>query len=134
MGCFVEAMSRLVEIRDPYTAGHQHRVADLARRIAIELGLAADRIESVRLAAQIHDLGKIYVPAEILNKPGKLEEMEFSLIQIHPRTAYDILRPIDFELPIADIILQHHEKMNGSGYPHGLKSDDRGDGIAPALP
>lgn len=116
----IQAMARLLEIRDPYTAGHQRRVAQLVRVIAEELGLPEDQSEGVHLAAVIHDIGKIYTPAEILSKPGKITEIEFSMIQTHPQVGYDILKQVEFPWPIADIVLQHHERLNGSGYPNRL--------------
>jgi HD-GYP domain-containing protein (c-di-GMP phosphodiesterase class II) len=116
----IQAMARAVETRDPYTAGHQQRVADLACAIAIEMKLPKDMIEGVRMAGVIHDLGKISVPAEILSKTGKISDIEFSLIKTHPTVSYEILRPIDFPWPIAQMVLQHHERDNGSGYPFGL--------------
>lgn len=121
---FIQAIALTVEIRDPFTAGHQHRVADLAAAIAAQMKLAPDRIEGIRMAGIIHDLGKISVPSEILNKPGQLTPLEFSFIKSHPEIAYQILKNIDFPWPIAQIILQHHEKINGSGYPYGLKGPD----------
>ncbi|MFA6366296.1 MAG: HD domain-containing phosphohydrolase, partial [Candidatus Hydrogenedentales bacterium] len=123
LGATVNAIAAAVEARDPYTAGHQSRVADLARAIAFQIDLPVDQIEGLRLAAMIHDLGKITVPAEILSKPKKLMEIEFSLIKLHSQTGYDILKNIEFPWPIARIVLEHHERMNGSGYPNGLKGD-----------
>jgi putative two-component system response regulator len=120
----VKAMAMAVEIRDPYTAGHQRRAADLARAIAQEMNLAPERAEGVRLAGMIHDIGKISIPAEILSKPSLLSSIELSLIKIHPQVGYDILKEIDFPWPIAKTVLQHHERINGSGYPAGLKNDD----------
>ncbi len=120
MGGMIQTLSMTVEARDPYTAGHQRRVADLARAIGAEMGLSKDTIEGIRLASIVHDLGKIYVPAEILNKPGKLMPEEFNLIKVHSQVAYDILKTIDFPWPIAEIVYQHHERINGSGYPQGL--------------
>lgn len=117
----VQVIADTVDARDPYTAGHQRRVADLAATIARELGLSEDKIHGIHLAAVIHDLGKIHVPAEILSKPGKLSDIEFMLIKTHPQAGYDILKDVDFPWPIADIVLQHHEKLDGSGYPQGLK-------------
>ena len=119
----VHAMSLTVEKRDPYTAGHQHRVAGLAAAIATEMGLPADRIEGIRLGGMIHDLGKIAVPAEILSKPSRLTEIEFALIKIHPQTGYDIVADIEFPWPIARMICEHHERIDGSGYPQGLRGD-----------
>jgi len=120
----IHAISLTVETRDPYTAGHQQRVADLARAISIEMALPEDQVESIRLAGLIHDLGKIAVPSEILSKPGKLTDIEFSLMRIHPQAAYDILKDIDFPWPLSVIVLQHHERLDGSGYPQGLKGKD----------
>ena len=119
----IQAMAMTVEIRDPYTAGHQQRVAGLACAIAQEMGLSEEKVTAIRLAAAVHDIGKISVPAEILSRPGRLGEVEFKLIQAHPTVAYDILSSIDFPWPIADIVLQHHEKLDGSGYPLGLKGE-----------
>jgi PAS domain S-box-containing protein/putative nucleotidyltransferase with HDIG domain len=116
----IESIARTTEIRDPYTAGHQKRVAQLAFAISGEIGLPKDNTEAVRMAAVIHDIGKIHVPAEILSKPGKLSENEFRLIKLHPQAGFDILKNIEFPWPIAKIVLQHHERMNGSGYPSGL--------------
>jgi putative nucleotidyltransferase with HDIG domain len=116
-------MAATVETRDPYTAGHQRRVADLARAIAVEMGLSSEQIEGIRMAAIVHDIGKVSVPAEILSKPTKLAEIEFHLIKGHPQSGYDILKDIDFPWPIARIVLEHHERMNGSGYPNGLTGD-----------
>jgi HD-GYP domain-containing protein (c-di-GMP phosphodiesterase class II)/DNA-binding LacI/PurR family transcriptional regulator len=124
MGGFIEAIAQTVETRDPYTAGHQRRVADLACAIATEMKLSRDMIEGIRTAGIVHDLGKISVPAEILNKPGRLKEIEFNLIKSHPNVAYDILKTIDFPWPIALIVLQHHERLDGSGYPAGLHAKD----------
>lgn len=117
----IQTIADTVEARDPYTAGHQRRVADLARAIAQELGLPEEQIQGLHLAATIHDLGKVHVPSEILSKPGKLSDIEFMLIKTHPQTGYDILKDVKFPWPIADIVLQHHEKLDGSGYPQGLK-------------
>jgi HD-GYP domain-containing protein (c-di-GMP phosphodiesterase class II)/DNA-binding LacI/PurR family transcriptional regulator len=124
MSGFIEAIAQTVETRDPYTAGHQRRVADLACAIATEMKLSGDMIEGIRTAGIVHDLGKISVPAEILNKPGRLKDIEFNLIKSHPSVAYDILKTIDFPWPIALIVLQHHERLDGSGYPAGLQSKD----------
>ncbi len=114
------AMGVLFETRDPYTAGHQNRVAVLAADIARRLVLPADRVEATRVAALIHDIGKIAVPSEILNKPGRLSSPERELLRAHPGVGHGILAPIEFPWPIADIVLQHHERLDGSGYPTGL--------------
>jgi putative nucleotidyltransferase with HDIG domain len=114
-------MSLVVEMRDPYTAGHQKRVTDLAVAIAKDMGFSADKIDGIRMAGLIHDIGKISAPAEILAKPGRITENEFALIKEHPRVGYDILKKIEFPWPVAKIVLQHHERMNGSGYPQGLQ-------------
>ena len=111
-------------MRDPYTAGHQRRVTQLAHAIANEMGLPEERIEGIRMAGLIHDLGKINVPAEILSKPGTLTELEYGLIQMHPQIGHDVLKTIDFPWPVAQTVLQHHERMNGSGYPQGLSGED----------
>lgn len=119
----VRVIANLVEIRDPYTAGHQARVADLAAAIAEKMGLPDDRVHGIHLAGVIHDLGKIQVPSEILSKPGKISDIEFGLIKSHAQVGHDILKHIDFPWPIAQIVLQHHERLDGSGYPQGLKGD-----------
>ncbi len=124
IGGITQAMSTVVESRDPYTAGHQKRVADLAKAIAQEMGLSPDQIDAVRMAATLHDIGKIAIPAEILTSPAHLSEKAFDLIKDHPKTGYDILREIEFPWPIAEMILQHHEHMDGSGYPEGLSGND----------
>ena len=120
----IRAMALAVEMRDPYTSGHQHRVAQLAQSIAEEISLPADRIEGVYWAASIHDIGKISLPAEILSKPVALNEIERKMIQAHSKVGYDILNGIDFSWPIARIVLQHHERLDGSGYPHGLGGNE----------
>ncbi|MEW6263734.1 MAG: HD domain-containing phosphohydrolase [Thermodesulfobacteriota bacterium] len=120
----IQAFIRLVEARDPYTSGHQEKVARLSQAIAERLGLESEQVEAIRMAANIHDLGKVYVPAEILNRPGRLSEVEFKLICLHPQVGHDILEPIDFEQPIAEIVLQHHERLDGSGYPAGLRGEE----------
>ena len=120
----VQSIALLVEMKDPYTSGHQQRVSDLARSIATEMGLTADRQDFVRTASIIHDLGKVSVPSEIFSKPTKLCELEFNLIKTHSQSGYDILKDIEFPWPVADVVLQHHERMNGSGYPQGLKGED----------
>ncbi|HET58238.1 MAG TPA: response regulator [Deltaproteobacteria bacterium] len=123
LGAIIHAMAVAVETRDPYTAGHQRKVSDLARSIGSEMKLDEDVVDGLRMAAAIHDIGKISVPAEILSKPGKLTNLEFSLIQSHPETGYEILKDIDFPWPIARIVLEHHERINGSGYPNGTPGD-----------
>jgi putative nucleotidyltransferase with HDIG domain len=119
----VRAMSLTIEMRDLYTAGHQRRVSSLAVAIAEELHLPSEKIEGLRLAGVIHDIGKIAMPAEILTKPTRLTKTEFQLIKDHPRIGYDILKNIQFPWPVAHIILQHHERMDGTGYPDGLLGD-----------
>jgi len=123
LGATVQAMAIAVETRDPYTAGHQRRVADLARTIATEMGLSGNAKDGIRTAAMIHDLGKISVPSEILTKPAKLTDLEFSLIKTHAWSGYDIIKDIDFPWPVARMILEHHERIDGSGYPNGLKGE-----------
>jgi putative nucleotidyltransferase with HDIG domain len=120
----VAALSSAVEKRDPYTAGHQARVAQLACAIAKDMNLSQKQISGLRMAAIIHDIGKLYIPAEILTKPVKLTDAEFDLIKIHSQIGYDILKGIEFPWPVADIVLQHHERINGSGYPKGLMGKD----------
>ena len=140
-------MSLVVETRDPYTAGHERRVAELATAIAAEMGMEGEALAALRLAGLIHDIGKIAVPAEILSKPGRLSAVEFNLIKQHPEAGFDILGAIDFGLPVAELVLQHHERLDGSGYPRGLAGEDvlprgphprrrrrrRGDEFAPPL-
>lgn len=120
----IGAIALILEKRDPYTAGHQERVAQLACTIAAELGWDEERIEGLHFGAIIHDIGKIYVPAEILNRPGRLTEAEMSIIKTHPQVGYDIVAHVDFPWPVKEIILQHHERLDGSGYPQGLKGDE----------
>ncbi len=120
----IQAIAKTVESRDPYTAGHQERVTQLATAIAKELDMDGHRLEGLKMAGVIHDLGKISVPAEILSKPGRITETEFGLIKVHPQVGYDILKDIDFPWAIAQIVLQHHEKMDGSGYPQALSGND----------
>jgi PAS domain S-box-containing protein/putative nucleotidyltransferase with HDIG domain len=124
MNATIEALSKVVDTRDPYTSGHQYQVSKLSTKIAKELKLPGDKIEGIRIASLIHDIGKIGIPSEILTKPSQLTELEFLLIKNHSRIGYDILKNIDFSHPIADIVLQHHERINGSGYPNNLKGDD----------
>ncbi|TNC97615.1 MAG: hypothetical protein FD121_794 [Gallionellaceae bacterium] len=120
----VKAISGIVEMRDPYTSGHQTRVAKLAQDIAQQMALPKAQVEAIHLAGLIHDLGKISVPAEILSRPGRLNELEFGMIKMHPKSGYDILKGIDFSLPIAQMVYQHHERIDGSGYPQGLKGEE----------
>ncbi len=120
----VTTLSKTVEMRDPYTAGHQTRVADLSRAVAREMELPPEKIDGLRLAANLHDLGKMTVPAEILTKPGKLNEAEFNLIKDHAQTGYNVLKDIKFPWPIADIAHQHHERIDGKGYPRGLVASE----------
>ena len=124
LGSTIQAMAFTVETRDPYTAGHQRQVANLARAIGTEMGLSKEQVEGIRMAAVIHDMGKITVPTDILNKPGRLNEHEFGIIKAHPEVAYNILKTIEFPWPIAQIIFQHHERMDGSGYPQGLSGEE----------
>jgi putative nucleotidyltransferase with HDIG domain len=119
----VQAIANIVEMRDPYTSGHQIRVAALAVAIARQMGLTDDQVHAIHLAGVVHDLGKIHIPAEMLGKPGKLDNVEFSFIKTHPQAGYDILRGIKFPWPIAQMVLQHHERFDGLGYPQGLKGE-----------
>jgi HD-GYP domain-containing protein (c-di-GMP phosphodiesterase class II) len=120
----VATLAALTEMRDPYTAGHQRRVAQLACAIAKEMGLGEDQIECINIASALHDIGKIYIPAELLNKPGRLNEIEFGIIKRHPQASYEIVKSIEFPWPIDEIIWQHHERIDGSGYPRGLRGND----------
>ncbi len=120
----IATMVKIVELRDPYTAGHQQNVADLATAIAEELKLDIDRIDQIRMAAVIHDIGKMYIPSDILSKPGRLTAIEYDLIKTHPRYGYDIVNGMDFPVVVARAILQHHERLDGSGYPGKLKGDE----------
>ncbi|HZX30668.1 MAG TPA: HD domain-containing phosphohydrolase, partial [Rhodocyclaceae bacterium] len=117
----VQAIALTIEKRDPYTAGHEARVAQLATAIGRHINLPPDRLEGLRLGAMIHDIGKIWLPAEILSRPGKLTETEFALVKTHSRVGWDIVRDIDFPWPVADMVHQHHERPDGSGYPLGLE-------------
>lgn len=119
----IQAIAHILEMRDRYTAGHQLRVSQLSFAIATELGLPEDTIHGIKLAASVHDIGKISVPAEILSKPGVLTDLEMKLVQNHAQAGYDILKDIQFPWPLATIVWQHHEKLDGSGYPQGLKGD-----------
>jgi len=117
----IKAMTLMLESKNPYTAGHQHRVSVLATAMATEMQLKPDRVEGVRIAGLLHDIGKISVPSEILSWPGKLSKAEMQIIKQHPELGYDILKTIDFSFPVAEIEYQHHERLDGSGYPRGLK-------------
>jgi len=119
----INAIASLVEVRDPYTAGHQRRVAEISAAIARKMGLDEDRIHGIELGAQVHDIGKIHVPAEILNRSGILTAPEFELIKSHPVVGYEILKAVDFPWPIAHMVRQHHERLDGSGYPDGLRGN-----------
>jgi PAS domain S-box-containing protein/putative nucleotidyltransferase with HDIG domain len=124
LGSLINVVATTVEVRDPYTSGHQKRVANLARTIATEMSLPKDMIEGIRTAGVIHDIGKISIPADILSKPGKLNEIEFALIRTHAEIGYEILKDIEFPWPVAQIVHQHHERLDGSGYPRGLRDGD----------
>lgn len=119
----IEAIALTVEMRDPYTSGHQRRVAHLAAAIAEKLGIASEKVEGVHMAGLLHDIGKIKVPSGILSYPGQLSDAEFAIIKPHPVIGYNILKGIDFPWPLADIVLQHHERLDGSGYPLGIKGN-----------
>ncbi|MFA4965951.1 MAG: HD domain-containing phosphohydrolase [Thermoleophilia bacterium] len=119
----IAALARTVEVRDPYTAGHEYRASELAAAIAGELGLDADRVQGVRVAGMLHDVGKITIPPEILSKPGRLSPMEFALIKLHAQAGHDILEAIEFPWRVAEMTLQHHERLDGSGYPRGLSGE-----------
>lgn len=120
----IHAMALTLEMRDPYTAGHQQRVASLVTAIGNKMGFSEEQIQGVRLAAMIHDIGKISVPAEILSKPGLITELEFHLIRTHSKVGYDILKGIEFPWPIAQMVFQHHERIDGKGYPQGLSDKE----------
>jgi PAS domain S-box-containing protein/putative nucleotidyltransferase with HDIG domain len=119
----VEVATTLSEMRDPYTAGHEKRVAEISVAIAAELGFDAGRIEGLQIAGYLHDIGKITIPSEILSKPGKLSSAEFELLKGHAQAGYEVLKNVDFPWPVANMVLQHHERIDGSGYPRGLKGD-----------
>lgn len=119
-----EALARVLEARDPYTHGHMAHVVQLASAIAIDMNLRAEQIEAISLAAAIHDVGKIYVPSEILNRPGKLSITQFELVKEHAKIGYEIIKDIDFNLPIGRIVIEHHERLDGSGYPNALEGGD----------
>ncbi len=120
----VDALAAAVEKRDPYTAGHQRRVSDLAAAVAREMGLPSDQTSAIHIAGMVHDVGKIYVPAEILSKPSQLSEIEMMMVRTHPQVGFDVLKTVDFPWPVAEIVLQHHERLNGSGYPRALAGEE----------
>jgi HD-GYP domain-containing protein (c-di-GMP phosphodiesterase class II) len=120
----IDAMTSVIEMRDPYTAGHERRVTRLALAMAERLDLDEESRRLLRLAGAIHDVGKIGIPAEILSKPSALTEMEMDLVRRHPRIGHDVLAGVEFRGPVADIVLQHHERLDGSGYPEGLSGDE----------
>ncbi|PKN52745.1 MAG: hypothetical protein CVU55_05840 [Deltaproteobacteria bacterium HGW-Deltaproteobacteria-13] len=124
VGTTIQVLVSALESRDPYTTGHQSRSADLACAIAEEMGLDQDKIEGIRMAGIIHDIGKLSIPAEILTKPTKLTNIEFSLIKEHSRTGYEMLKNVESPWPLADIVYQHHERINGTGYPRNLKGNE----------
>ena len=120
----IALIGKVIEARDPYTQGHEEGVARIGRLIAEEMGLSEEQVEGIEVAGLVHDVGKLGVPAEILTKPGTLADAEYSLIKDHSQRGYDILRDIDFDWPVADMVLQHHERMDGSGYPSGLAGEE----------
>jgi len=120
----VNSLTYALEKRDPYTSGHQHRVAILASAIAENMGLDKHSVEGIRVAGALHDIGKIYIPSDFLTKPGRLSDEELNVIKTHPRVGFEILKDIEFPWPVASIVLQHHEKKDGSGYPYGLEGDE----------
>jgi PAS domain S-box-containing protein len=124
LGGMINILGLIVEQRDPYTAGHQRRVANLARAIATDMGVSLGRQGGIRVAASIHDLGKVSVPAEILSRPGRLSGNELKMVQAHAQIGYGLLREVEFPWPVADIVLQHHERLDGSGYPHHLCGEE----------
>jgi putative two-component system response regulator len=124
LGGLVQAFIRLIESKDPYTAGHQIRVSQFSAAIATALGFSDDSIQQIRMTSMIHDIGKIYIPVEFLNKPGRLNPWEWDIVKMHSQIGYDILHPIGFPFPIHETVLQHHERIDGSGYPMGLKESE----------
>ena len=124
MEALMQVLESTMATRDPYTVGHQRRVSQIACSIAREMGLSEDRLRNLRIAGTLHDLGKFAIPSDLLSKPGKLTSQEFALIKTHPQVAYNILKPISLPGNTAQIILQHHERLNGSGYPQGLKGEE----------
>ena len=124
MEALMQVLESTMATRDPYTVGHQRRVSQIACSIGREMGLSEDRLHNLRIAGTLHDLGKFAIPSDLLSKPGKLTPQEFALIKTHPQVAYNILEPITLPGNTAQIILQHHERLNGSGYPQGLKGEE----------
>lgn len=124
LSAVINALEKTIETRDPYTAGHQRRVANLGAALAKEMNLSIEQVEGIHMAGVVHDLGKISVPAEILSWPGRFSKIQFDMIKSHARVGYDILKGIEFPWPVAEIAHQHHERIDGSGYPQGLKGDD----------
>jgi HD-GYP domain-containing protein (c-di-GMP phosphodiesterase class II) len=120
----IQVLSLIMEEKDPYTGGHQRRVTILAVAIGEEMGLLDDQIKCLKMAGTVHDLGKITIPMGLLSKPGEIHEYEFKLIEKHPQVAYNILKSIDFSWPVDKVVLQHHERINGTGYPQGLSGND----------
>ena len=120
----IGTVSRMMDLRDPYTSGHERRVGEVSAAIAGEMGLDANVQRGMRVAGSLHDVGKITVPAEILSKPGKLSALQFEMIKAHAEQGYEILKDIDFPWPVAEVARQHHERVDGSGYPRGLKGDE----------
>jgi HD-GYP domain-containing protein (c-di-GMP phosphodiesterase class II) len=124
MEALVQVMESTIAARDPYTVGHQQRVTQIACAIGAEMGLSTEQLRELRVAGSLHDLGKVAIPLEILSKPGRLTDLEFALIKTHPQVGYDILKPLKLPTRINQVILQHHERLDGSGYPRGLKDKD----------
>ena len=124
MEALMQVLESTMATRDPYTVGHQRRVSQIACSIGSEMGLSGDRLRNLRIAGTLHDLGKFAIPSDLLSKPGKLTSTEFALIKTHPQVAYNILEPVSLPGNTAQIILQHHERLNGSGYPQGLKGEE----------
>jgi putative nucleotidyltransferase with HDIG domain/PAS domain S-box-containing protein len=120
----IKAISKMIEIRDPHTAGHQRRMTNLACTIAREMSLSVDQYNAIYVAGLLHDIGKISVPSEILSRPGRLTEVEYLLVKAHPQVGYDMLKEVDFPWPVAEMVLQHHERINGKGYPQELKGNE----------
>ncbi len=120
----IDAVSAMVELRDPYTSGHERRVGELAGAIGHEMGLPQDEVKGLRIAGALHDIGKIACPAEILSKPARLTALEFEIVKAHPQLGFDILKSVRFSWPVAQAILQHHERIDGSGYPQKLKGEE----------